>query len=439
MQTVREKFDDIAEDLTYNVTKIYGRKDIIITADLVFHSVLGFKFMGEYVQKGWTEACIIGDTRSGKSKTLEELVAHYKAGEIIIGEDLSYAGLIGGLQQINKRWFITWGKLVLLNRRLAVIDEVNNLDVKDIASMSGIRSRGIAEITKIQQSRAEARTRQIWLGNPRSNRFLDTYAHGIVALKELIGKLDDIARFDLGIACAETEVPETTYNNPHHKSVPHRYTSELCHNLIMWAWSRKRDQVKFIEGAEDAILERSSDLSKKYTSQIPLVNRSEMRIKLARLSVAAAARVFSTDETFEVVVVTPEHVEFVHDFLVECYDKPTMSYDIYTKIKEGELKLEHEKEVFDYVVKKGKDFMDGFLNYEYLALGDIQDFTEEDRDGSKKIISHLVKQKCLKKYHTQYIKTPAFNGLLRRMKLDHNKGTLKFDGPAKHLEFDAFE
>lgn len=427
MQSVKEKFDEIAEDLTYNVTKIYERTDILIAADLVFHSVLNFKFMGEYIGKGWTEACIIGDTRSGKSKSIERLVAHYRAGEVIIGEDLSYAGLIGGLQQVNKRWFITWGKIVLNNRRLVVIDEANNLPIETIASMSGIRSRGIAEITKIQQSRAEARTRQIWLGNPRSNRYLNTYAHGIVALKELIGKLDDIARFDIGVACAETEVPEAVYNNPHPRKVKHKYTSNLCHELVMFAWSRKRDQVKFIDNAEDAILASAKILSKRYTSQIPLVNSSEMRIKLARLSVAAAVRVFSTDDTGQIVLVTPEHVQFVQDFLVQCYDKPTMSYDIFTKIKEGEINLEHAKEVQEYIVVRGLEFMDGFLNYEYLALGDIMDFTEEDRDDAKKIISYLVKKKCLKKYHTQYIKTPAFNGLLRRMKIMHNKGELSFD------------
>lgn len=422
--TVTDKFDAIAKDLTYNVTKIYGRDDIIIASDLVFHSVLSFNFRGNPVEKGWTEAIIIGDTRSGKSATLKALHKHYRVGEFITGEDISRAGLIGGMQNINGRWVITWGRYVRQNREECTIDETQNLKEEDIANMSGMRSSGVAEITMIHQARTEAKVRAIWLGNPRANKFLDQYSHGILAIKELVGKLDDIARFDIGMVCAANEVGG--YNVPTREKVPHIYTSDSCHNLIMWVWSRKHDQVEFVKDADIAVLAAAETLAKRYTPQIPLVNAAEMRIKVARLAVAAAARLFSTDKTFEKILVTPEHVEFIHKFLVRCYDKPSMGYDIYTDIKKSEGKLPDEQKVIDFILEKGKVFLDSIIDYDYITVSDIMDFMSEERDECKKIISFLTVNKCIKRYYQNYVKNPAFNQLLRKLKIAHQKGTLKF-------------
>ena len=425
-EMVKNKFYDIATDLSCNVTKIYGREDMLIAADLVFHSILDFTFRGKRIEKGWTEAVIIGDTRAGKSESLKQLIRHYKVGEFITGEDLSIAGLVGGLQQIGNRWNITWGKLVLQNRRAAVLDEVNNLDIEAISSMSGFRSSGIAEITKIQHSRTEARVRQLWLGNPRSNRFLNSYSHGIVALKELIGKLDDIARFDLGVACAIEEVSPEIYNSESPPSFPHKYTSQVCHDLIMWAWSRKPSNVKWMDDADLAVLQYAQGLSNTYTSQVPLVNSSEMRIKLARLSVAAAARLFSTDDTYENVLVYPAHVEFVDDFLRQCYNKSSMGYDEFTKIKRAELQLNNAEEIKEKILQNGSSLLEGLLEYEYLSQQDIMDFTGWDRDESKNFMSFLVMNKCIKKFsNNSYIKTPAFNILMRNIKKNKPLNTVE--------------
>lgn len=417
MATVKSKFEDIAEDLTYNVTKIYGREDIIIASDLVFHSVISFSFRGELVERGWTQAIIIGDTRTGKTETLTQLHRHYRVGAMITGEDVSYAGLIVGMQQVGTRWNITWGKLVLQNRREATLDEVNNLPPEVIAAMSGLRSSGIAEITKIQQATTEAMVRQIWLGNPRTNRYLNSYSYGIVALKELIGKLDDIARFDIGVACSADEVDCKMFNAKEHKKIKHRYTSDKCYKLIKWVWSRHPNQVKFVGDADLAVLQYATDLGKKYSEQIPLVNASEIRIKLARLSVAAAARLFSTDDTRSMVIVTPEHVEFVKDFLIQCYNKPAMGYDNFTELKYGENELENHEDVKEYILSHNKGFINGFMDNEYISANDIMIFTGMNRDDSNSVFSYMVSNKCLRKFKgSDYVKTPGFAKLGKELR-----------------------
>lgn len=416
MIEVTSKIEEIARDLSHNVTRIYGRDDVIIAADLAFHSVLGFNFRDEEVTRGWVEIAVLGDTGSGKSQTLKALHEHYRAGEFITGEDVSRAGLVGGLQQLGGRWMITWGRYVRQNRELCTIDEVQNLTVEDIANMTGMRSSGVAEITMVKQAKTEAKVRSIWLGNPRSNRYMNTYSYGIVALRDLIGKLDDIRRFDLAVACSVDEISPDEYNRVSREPVEHKYTSDACHNLIRWCWSREPDQVVFADKSDLLILDVSKELSRKYTSQIPLVAASEMRIKLARLSVATAARVFSTDESHEMVVVRPEHVEFVKGFLCRCYNKGTMGYDVYTNVEKAKLHLPNEDEVMDYVARKGVNFLDSLLEYDYIGLTDIQDFMGTDREDAREIVSHLVQNKCIRKYHQQYLKNPAFNRLLKRMK-----------------------
>src|SRR5690606_25246764 len=77
-QTVQEKFDEIHSDLAYNVTRIYGRNDIMTAVDLTYHSVLSFYFQGKREQRGWVETLIIGDTRTGESETVLSLLKHYK-------------------------------------------------------------------------------------------------------------------------------------------------------------------------------------------------------------------------------------------------------------------------------------------------------------------------------------------------------------------------
>ncbi len=141
---------------------------------------------------------------------------------------------------------------------------------------------------------------------------------------------------------------------------------------------------------------------------------------------AAAARLFSTDEKCEKILVYPEHVKFIEEFLIRCYDKPSMGYDIYTNIKKAESQLPNEKKVIDFILEKGVTFMDSIIDYDYITVSDVMDFMNLDRDDCKKIVSFLITNKCIKRYYQNYVKNPAFNKLLRKLKIAHQKGNLTF-------------
>lgn len=410
----QEKFAEIAKDLTANVTKIYQRDALVTMLDLVYHSVLQFDFQGRLVKKGWTEALALGDTRCGKTETVTSLIEHYRAGELSTGENASFAGLIGGMQQIGSRWSIIWGKFPLNDRRLLVIDEVSGMPVEDIGKMSGVRSSGIAEIIKVQQEKTFARTRLIWLGNPRSSRPLATYDSGVQAIRELIGRPEDIARFDLAMTVASGEVPIEIINKAQHEKVSHVFTSDLCHNLVLWAWSRKPADVSFTPEASRACLEGASQLSKEFSAAIPLVEPAEQRIKLARLSVAAAARVFSTT-TGEDVIVRAEHVEFVCSFMRKIFNSSSMNYGAFSKAQMADLKLKNEEEVLVQLQPYGKDLVEALLERQYIRMVDLEDVLNLGKAEVKPIIARLVQNRALKHYHTSYVKSPAFIEFLRRL------------------------
>lgn len=411
---VEGQFNKIAKDLTANVTKIYKREDLVILIDLIYHSCLRFEFMGKMVKKGWTEGLVLGDTRCGKTETSTALIEHYKAGEMSTGENASFAGLIGGMQQIGSRWSIIWGKFPLNDRRLLFIDETSGMPVEDIGKMSGVRSSGIAEIIKVQQEKTFARTRLIWLGNPRSSRGLATYDAGVLAIKELIGRPEDIARFDLAMTVASGEVPIEVINEESKEKVEHVFTSELCHNLVLWAWSRQPGDIRFTDQARRACLDVASALSKEFSAAIPLVEPAEQRIKIARLAVAAACRLFST-ETGQEVIVKAEHVEFVAMFLRRIFNSPSMNYGGYSKAQMADLFLRDPETVRAQIQPHGKNFVEALLERQYIRLVDFEDVLNLTKAEVKPIVAKLVQNRALKHYHTAYVKSPAFIELLRKL------------------------
>ena len=417
-QTIAKKLAEIHEDITVNVTQIYQREDVQRVIDLVYHSVIQFKFLGRLVTKGWSEGLIIGDTRCGKSETIERMINHYRCGELISGENTTFAGLIGGIQEVQSRRAIGWGKIPLNDRRLIAIDEASGLSEDQISLMSGVRSSGIAEIVKIQSEKTNARTRLIWLSNPRSGRKLDSYNHGVLAIKELIGRVEDIARFDVAVTAASGEVSSGIAFEMKNKRVDHVYTSELCNLLIMWTWSRHPEHVKIGADTEKAIYEAVNLLDAKYSSTIPLIEPSEQRIKLARLATSLACRLFSTS-TGEDVIVTPGHVAEVVNFLQSCYDKASMGYDSFSKAVKKVDTID-QKEV-GKIIQEFKEFQnwtllrDILLESSMFKRNEISDQMGMDLDQTRELFKWLGKYRLIRTAPFGFVKHAVFTAILKSL------------------------
>lgn len=160
-----EIFPRVYDDLSCNVHRIFGRYWLQVAYDLSFHSVLQFKFQDVLLRKGWVEAFILGDSGQGKTEMSLCLLNHYGLGDRIQGEGASTAGIIGGLEKVDDRWMLVWGRVPQMDKKLLIIDEFSGISEEDVAKLSDIRSTGIAEITKIRTERASARTRLIMMSN----------------------------------------------------------------------------------------------------------------------------------------------------------------------------------------------------------------------------------------------------------------------------------
>lgn len=410
-----KKLGDISRELAESVTLIYGRPEMHALMDLVFHSPLAFNFGGQFVSRGWLEAVIVGDTRTGKSEAAHRIIQHYRAGELISCESATFAGVIGGVQQLGgKDWVVTWGVVPINDKRLVVLDEISGLTTEEISQMSEVRSSGVAKLTKIQQEATLARTRLLWLGNPRNAKMFN-YTYGVDALGPLIGNTEDIARFDLAMALRMDDVPSEEINRPHRAPTP-VYTSDLCHQLLMWAWTRQPDDIKWGRGAEKRVYELAQEMGKRYIEEPPLVQVANVRIKIARVAVALALRTFNTPDGHKVEVM-PEHAEDAVIFMDRIYQMETFGYAARSqeRINDREEAIANKKTISEYL--KGRPTLAKYLRSTgKFRRQDLEEVLSVDRQEANAVINTLWEARMVYKDLGDIRVEPTLHELLRSMK-----------------------
>jgi len=409
VESVEEKLSSIYDDFESNVTRIKMRKDLHLVYDLVYHSCLYIPYEGRNI-KGWTDVLVIGDSGQGKSECSSRMLQHYKAGERVDSKRASVAGIVGGLQETSGRWFITWGTIPLNDRRLVILEEVKGMGVGELTKLTDMRSSGFAEIHKIERARTYARTRLIWISNPRSDGKISSYNYGVDAVRELIGSLEDIRRFDLVTAVASGEVPINVINSTHVATSEHIYTSNKCAELVQWAWSRKEYQIVILPETVTEALAAATRLSTTYSSACPIVEPSDQRLKMLRMATACAARTYSTDDG-EMLIVRPCHVTVVERLMERCYRSKALGYFEYSQVMKGEEAIGNTTSVKDTIksMPHASDCARGILESETLRVEDIMNFTDWPLDKCNEFIGVLVRNNCLKRSKRGgFRKTSAF-------------------------------
>ena len=418
---IKAKLKDIYEDFSVNLSPIIRfRDDIMFCFDMVFHSVLHFWF-GNSFEKGWVEGLIVGDTSTGKTKIVTKLIKHYRAGVIQGAENSTIAGLIGGMTRFESINIMTWGLLPLNNSRAVVLDEMSGIDKQVFSELTRIRSEGIAERTIVGgSSSTNAKVRLLWISNPRK-RAMKLYDSGCDMVKELVGNEEDISRFDFIMTVGENEVGSDKINATRTivgiPGVKHKYTTDLCNKLLLWAWSRKAQDIRFDLDVEDIILQYAVEMANKYTPNFPLVLGSTIRLKLARMSIALAVRLFSTSDGKDVVV-KAEHVEYVYNFLNRIYNKESFGYGEYSKyFKAGEDQTTNSKEeVFKDIYTfcgDPKQFILNMLNTRRITAIEINDFARCSRERAEQLRAKMVANGFLDKKQGFYVKTDLFRKALK--------------------------
>jgi len=413
--SVREKLAHIHRDLAANITKMHKRENVIQAVDMVYHTPLHYKFMGQRVLKGWGECAIVGDTRTGKTETVKNLIHHYRCGEFVTsGENTTLAGLLGGLQQSHKgRFSLTWGKIPMNDKRIVIIDEADDLAEKGIMGhLSGLRSSGIAELVKVKQARTFARTRLIFIANPKRSQ-LSSYNYGVNVIKEIFGKSQDISRLDFVVFCSKDDVADTEINKQMSTDIPHIYTSELCHERIMFAWTRGEEDAIWADGSDHLVLDLSVRFGKKYDAAIPLVLSAEFRMKLSKLAYSIALQTFSIDETGTRPVIYPAHVRTAASWISEMYDNQVCGYYDFSIQRRADNELSDEYNL-GVTIGDDQDTVHQLLLSNKMLLGDFEDIFNLDRQEARSKINKLRKHGAIRKEHHYYVKSPQFIRWLKK-------------------------
>ncbi len=413
------KLSDIYDDFEANVTKIYQRKNLHLMIDLGYHSPLFLNFDKTNV-KGWTEILVVGDSSQGKSEAANGLLKHYGLGKRIDCKGATPAGLLGGVQQYGKRWFVSWGEIPANDRQLVILEELKGASIETISKLTDMRSSGIAEITKIERRRAHARTRILAISNPRSNRPLSSYNYGLDCILELIGNLEDVRRFDTVLLLNHKEVDILSLQkfNP---IVPHLYTTDLCRELILYCWTAPI--VKFED--EECVLDYAGKLALKFSDDIPIVDRGSQKYKLARLAAALAGRTFSIYEDDQVsrdsrtnIYVRNCHVEYVYDFLNRIYCNPNFGYEDYSNTIFKSERLVDENAVKQRILNKvpyAATFIEHIILQEEIDTQFIQHTLSWPMQEALDLMGFFIRTRCLKRVGRIYRKTSDFTKLLKTM------------------------
>ena len=416
-QSVEDKFSEIHDDLERNVTYIWDRKKVAYGVDLVYHSALSFVFQEQRVRRGWAECLIIGDSGQAKTTLVERLMQHYKCGELLSGESSKRTGLVYSIQQATGKgnWTLMWGAMPLNDGGLLCVDELSGMSEDDLAKMSDVRSSGIAKSTGVVTAETTSRTRMIFISNPRNGRQLKAENYGVSAVLKLFGKAEDVRRLDFAIAVASGEVDSNVVNMSvaDMPPIPHRYTSDKCKLRVMWAWSRRPENIQFESEAVQVILDEATKMGKNYSSRIPLVEPADQRLKIARLAVAAAACVYSTDDGTNVIV-KPEHVMFVVKYLQSVYNARSLGYDRFSadefensdSTDAALLRLRSQFASIPFVNREPHEIVKSLYQMPYFGRDTIEDATGLDRDELKNLLQFLLSSCIIEKAGREYKRTP---------------------------------
>lgn len=311
------------EELGKKAVGRYLPEMVFYAADITYHGLLDFKFMGQYM-KGHPEGLMIGASRTGKSEVLNVLNWFYGLGNITECKNASNAGLIGGVDKSSNGTFrIAWGEIPRNHKGLLFLDEISGLHPEVFKNLTGLRSQRIATIAKITKGKAPAKTRLLWVGNPKvsengRSRSLYDYSNGVDVCLDLFPADEDISRFDFIVLVPEPDEYISPLNDDGSLPEESQLPDELK-DMIRWVWSRTKDQVIFDTYVEKYIEHTAIELNKDFGSSVKIIGVEGVK-KIARIATSIAAASFSCTDDGSSIIVKKEHVDWVKQFLINCYD-----------------------------------------------------------------------------------------------------------------------
>lgn len=417
----------ILDDITDHVTYIYNRDKTLLSVLLTYCSPLKFNFNKENI-RGWLNTLIIGDAGTGKTRIYESFMNFTKIGECFSALTGSRTGLTYAIDQNKSGWYVRIGRYPANSRKILGIDETQYLEDFDMRTLSKGMEEGVITVDRVTSGQYESMTRLILIANPKNDKIMNDFTHGCKAISDLY-QTPIIRRLDLAVVVNyDDTVSIDAINKLKGEETPQKINSEMMRALIYWAWNLTSENIVFEESATKNVLEKSKGLSEifGYAQNIPLLNPSDLRKKLARLAAAFAVISLSEKNNFEKLVIKSEHVEKAVDYFIELYSDDNFMLDKYSN-NEAEHSIMDDKKY--HKIKADLNFYNTrnsfkevvkciYTDEEPLSMNDLIEITDLTRPPIAETLKSLKDNKLLISSKRQYVKTPIFNVFFKRYFLD---------------------
>lgn len=313
-----------------------GYNKLIEAVDLSYHTVLEFNFGTFKNVRGYLDTLIVAESRVGKSSTAESLQRLYGLGAFtsLAGNSATIPGIIGGSTKVNGNYQTRAGLIPMNHRGLVIFEELAKCNSNLVRELTDIRSSNQVRIARVSGVLTlPALVRMITLTNVKNTgskiKPINSYPNGIDILVDLIGSPEDIARYDLMLILGDQG---NKIVDPFWEPVT-PFEPEAYQTRIRWVWSRTIDQIIIDKEVGKHILDRCNELNKTYDSHIKIFGTEAWK-KVARLAIAMAGYLVSTDASYEKIIVTKEHVDAAVEYLIDCYDNPTFKLKEYVQMEQ---------------------------------------------------------------------------------------------------------
>lgn len=344
VERIDEFLDRRWRDLSHNVTKVYGRRDIQVAHDILAHSPIEIRVRGALV-RGWIDIAIFGDTRTGKTLTFERMLDFHKLGvHHTAVANITRAGLVMGGDQ---KGMMRPGLFPKCHRKMLMLDEWHFLSqqstmtehpmswlqsARDSGTVSGIMNYGNRQLP----AKVRFVTVSNWTDNSR-NRYQYPCEH----LKALYGPPETIARLDFALAVQGGPTHEDT------DPVKPFWTEAMTRDLILRAWSLTPDQIAIDDEAIDYAWETSQRWADRYEyEELPLFTPEEKPYSILRIATSVANMTMSHVKDNPMAThVRKVHAEWAAQWLRETWH--TNGYEDYS----NRIKASHVVE-FPFAVEK---------------------------------------------------------------------------------------
>jgi len=328
--TVVERIEALTEKvkglLGYN-----GNNTLIQALDLSYHTALQFHFGSFKNVRGYLDTLIVGESRVGKSSTAEALRTAYGLGVFtsLAGNSATIPGLVGGSNKTAGGYQTRAGIIPQNHKGLIIFEEFGKSNANVVSELTDIRSSNEVRITRVAGTiTLPALVRMIALTNVKSNtggiKSIAAYPNGLAIITELVSTAEDIARYDLILVLSDRGAQNI---DPYW--IPEQPLDlEVYRTRVRWVWSRTAEQIVIDKATGLYVMEQANNLNAIYDCHIKLFGTEAWK-KILRLAIAVAGYLVSTDDTFENIIVTKEHIDFAVNYYVMIYDNSTFKLKEY--------------------------------------------------------------------------------------------------------------